>query len=68
MISLLKKAIVDLPIRMKRNSKRMSGKSLNPLGAKNTFIGTDSQDVTNRGLILTDERPRPDRITCEYFT
>ena len=45
----VKKAIVDLPIRMKRNSKCISGKSLNPLGAKNTVIGTVSQDVTKRG-------------------
>ena len=30
-----KKAIVDLPIKMKGNSKHISGNSLSPLGAKN---------------------------------
>ena len=31
----VKKAVVDLPIRMKGNSKRTSGNSLNPLEAQN---------------------------------
>ena len=36
----VKKAIVDLPIRMKGNSKLISGNSLSPLGAQNEDIGT----------------------------
>ena len=48
MIGLLKKAIVDLPIRLKGNSKRISGNSLSPLGAQNKDLG-----ATNRGYITT---------------
>ena len=43
MIGLLKKAIVNLPIRMKGNWKRTSGNSLSPLGAQNKDIGAASQ-------------------------
>ena len=54
MIGLLKKAIVDLPIKMKGNSKRTSGNSLSPLGAQNKELGTASQtlltEVKLRGL------------------
>ena len=39
----VKNAIVDWPIRMKRNSKRSSGNSLRPLGAQNKDIGGASQ-------------------------
>ena len=39
----VKKAIVDLPIRMKRNTKRISSDSLSLLGAQNKDIGTVSQ-------------------------
>ena len=45
MIDLLKKAIVDLPIRLKGNSKRTSGNSLSPLGAQNKDIGAASQTI-----------------------
>ena len=41
----VKKAIVNLPIRMKGNSKRTSGNSLNPLGAQNKDLGTASQTL-----------------------
>ena len=36
----VKKVIVGLPIRMKGNSKRTSGNSLNPLEAQNKNLGT----------------------------
>jgi len=45
MIGLLKKAIVDLPIRMKRNSKFTPGNSLSPAGAQNKDIGAASQTL-----------------------
>ena len=39
MIGLLKKAIVDLPIRLNRTSKRISGNSLSPLEDRNKDFG-----------------------------
>ena len=39
----VKNAVVDLPIKMKGNSKRTFGYSLTPLGAKNKDIGAASQ-------------------------
>jgi len=39
MIGWVEKAIVDLPIKMKGNSKRTSGNSLTPLGPQNKNIG-----------------------------
>ena len=39
----VKKAIVDLPIRMKGNLKHTSGYSLNPFGATNKDFGAASQ-------------------------
>ena len=41
----VKKAIANLPIRMKGNLKRTSGNSLNPLGAQNKDLGTASQTL-----------------------
>ena len=41
----LKKAIVDLPIRLKGNSKHTSGNSLSPLGAQNKHFGAASQTL-----------------------
>ena len=35
----VKKAIVDLPVRLKGNSKRTSGNSLGPLGAQDKDLG-----------------------------
>ena len=44
MIGLLKTiAFVDLPIKVKGNSKRSSGNSLSPLGAQNKDISATSQ-------------------------
>ena len=39
------KDIVDLPIRIRGNSKRTSGNSLSPLGAQNEDIGTAPQTL-----------------------
>ena len=41
----VKKAIVDLPIRLKWNSKSTSGYSLRPLGARNQDLGAASQTL-----------------------
>ena len=48
MIGLLKKPLsICLSGRMKGNSKRTSGNSLNPLGAQNKDLGTASQTLQN---------------------
>lgn len=49
MISLLKKAIIDLPINMKGNSKHTSIDSSSPLVAQNKNIARCFADVNNRG-------------------
>ena len=41
----VKKAIVDLPIDMKENSRRPSGNSLSPPGAQNKDFGAASQTL-----------------------
>ena len=45
MIDLIKKAISDLPIKVKGNSKLTSGNSLSPLEAQNKDIGAASQTL-----------------------
>ena len=42
---LVKNAIVDLPIRLKGNSKRISGNSLSPLGTQNSDIAAAWQTL-----------------------
>ena len=49
---LVKNAIVDLPIRLKGNSKRISGNSLSPLGAQNSDIGAASQTLVTEVKLL----------------
>ena len=46
MIGLLKKAIVDLPIRLKVNLKCISGNSFSPLGTQDNDISTSSYTFT----------------------
>ena len=41
----VKKAIVDLLMRLKGNSKCISGNSLSPLGARNNNFGAASQTL-----------------------
>ena len=41
----VKKAIVDLPISLKGNSKRTSGNSLSQLGDENKDLGATSQTL-----------------------
>ena len=41
----VKKAIIDWPIRMKRNSKRTSSNSFSPLGSQNEDLGAASQTL-----------------------
>ena len=45
MIGLLKKVIVNLPIRLKGNSKRASGKSLGSLVTQNKDLGAALQTL-----------------------
>ena len=47
MIGLLKKAIVDLPIRLKGNLKRISGILFSPLGTQDKDISTSSYTFTS---------------------
>ena len=41
----VKKAIVDLPIRLKGNLKPISGNSLGPMGTENKYFGAASQTL-----------------------
>ena len=50
----VKKAIVDLPIRLKGNSKHTSGNSLSPLGTQNKDIGAASKTLA----LLTEVKLR----------
>ena len=43
----VKKVIVDLPIRLKGNSKRISGNSFSPLGTQDKDISTSSNTFTS---------------------
>ena len=52
----VKKTIVDLPIRMKGNSKRISGNTLSPLGAQNRDMGAASQMFMYHEEQLTKNR------------
>ena len=52
----VKKAIVNLPIRMKGNSKRTSGNSLNPLGAQNKDLAAASQTLLNEVKLRLQRR------------
>ena len=54
MIGLLKNAVINLPIRLKGNSKRTSGNSLSS-GAEgsNKDLGAVSQNVTSQGKITS---------------
>lgn len=45
------KATVNLPVRVKGNSERISVKSLSALEASNEDLGADFADATNRGKI-----------------
>ena len=45
----VKKSIVDLPIRMKGNTKHTSGNLVSLLVSQNTDIGTALQTITNQG-------------------
>ena len=58
----IKKAIVDLPIRLKGNSKRKSVNSLSPLGAQNKDFGAASQPLLT-GVKLRLQR-RLQEIHC----
>ena len=45
----VKKSIVDLPIRMKGNTKYTSGNLVSMLVSQNKDIGTALQTITNKG-------------------
>ena len=63
MIGLLKTiAIVDLPIKVKGNSKCSSGNSLSPLGAQNKDISATSQ------MLLTKIKLRLQQGACALST
>ena len=53
----VKKAVVDLPIRLKGDLKRTSGNSLSPFGAQNKDLGAAASqtllDVASRGKITS---------------
>ena len=51
-----KKAIVNLPIRLKENLKRISGNSLTPLGAQNKEIGAATQMLVTGDILRLRHR------------
>ena len=53
----VEEVIVDLPIKMKGNSKRTSGNSLSPLGAQNKKIGASSQTLLTEFKLRLECRP-----------
>ena len=59
----VEKAIVHLPIRLKGNSKRISGNSLSPLGAQNKDMGAASPMLLT-GVELRMRRRLHFRLTC----
>ena len=50
----VEKATVHLPIRLKGNSKRISGNSLSPLEAQNKDMGTASQTLPTAVKLISD--------------
>ena len=48
-VLLVKNAIFDLPIRLMRNLKRVSGNSLSSLGAQNKYFGAALQTLLTKG-------------------
>ena len=56
----VKKAIVNLTIRLKGNSKRTSGNSLSPLGVLCMDFGTASQMLLTRVGLRLHQNPRGD--------
>ena len=62
-----KKAISDLPIKMKGNSKLTSGNSLSPLEAQNKDIGAASQTLLGT-FRLEDEKDYEYEIWFKVFS
>ena len=56
----VKNAMVDLPMKLKENSKRSSGNSLSSLGAQNKDIGTALQ------TLLIETKLRLQRRLLDY--
>ena len=54
----VEKAIVDLPIRLKENSKRVSGNSSSPLGAQNKDYGASSETLLTKVELRLPRRRR----------
>ena len=61
-IGLLKKAIVDLPIRLKGNLKRISGNLLSSLGAQTKDLSTASQTLLTGVKLPLQRSLRGERI------
>ena len=54
----VEKAIVDLPVRLKENSKRVSGNSSSPLGAQNKDYGASSETLLTKVELRLRRRRR----------
>ena len=59
----VEKAIVDLPVRLKENSKRVSGNSSSPLGAQNKDYGASSETLLTRLSYVCDEGDESSHVT-----
>ena len=62
----VKNAIVDLPIRLRENSRRVSGNLLSPLRAMNKDIARCFADVTNGGLDYVCDADYPEINTSKF--
>ena len=54
----VEKAIVDLPVSLKENSKRVSGNSSSPLGAQNKDYGASSETLLTKVELRLRRRRR----------
>ena len=62
----VKKAIVDLPIRLKGNSKHTSGNLLSPSGAQNKDIGAASKTLLTGVKLRLPQYPKKILQTDRY--
>ena len=63
----VKKDMLDLPIRMKENSKRIFGDSLSPLEAQNKYLGAASQTLLTEVKLRLRRRLKSRGLLVAFF-
>ena len=63
----VKKDMLDLPIRMKGNSKRIFGDSLSPLEAQNKYLGAASQTLLTEVKLRLRRRLKSRGLLVAFF-